>query len=157
MSVAAMTLAACEAPLGEVDPPVDFLGGEWVGCLNDGTADYSRRMIFYPDSFSTTTRTYATTDRTCGGAETSASNEIWRYRLAGSVPAQIGAAGTEVLAREMNIENSFETLFTIVYVDEQASSSLLYFGDLSLDPLQDGTAPEKRPDVLSGSTALTSH
>lgn len=155
MTVAALSLAACEAPLGPADPPTEFLRGDWTACLNDGAQDYSKRMAFYSDSFSTLTHTYATTDGTCGGAETSTSNEIWRYRLGRAAPALLGAAGTEVPAREMNVENSFVTLFTIVYVDEQATPPRLYLGDLAFDPAQDGSAPDKRPRLLAASTALT--
>lgn len=150
---AVMTLA-CEAPLGPVEPSSEPLQGEWIACLNDGAGDYTRQLRFYPDSFASTTRTFATADRTCAGAETGTSNEIWRYRLGEEVAARIEGVGAEVLAREMNIENSFESLFTIVYIDRLATPPLLYFGDLAFDPLQDGTAPEKRPDVLSASPVL---
>jgi hypothetical protein len=153
MSFAVMTLA-CEAPLGPVEPSSEPLQGEWIACLNDGAGDYTRQLRFYPDSFASTTRTFATTDRTCAGAETGTSDEIWRYRLGEQVTASIEGVGAEVLAREMNIENSFESLFTIVYIDRLATPPLLYFGDLAFDPLQDGTAPEKRPDVLSASPVL---
>jgi hypothetical protein len=156
MSVVAMNVAACGVSGLDGDPWNDPLAGEWTGCLTGGAGDYSRRMFFYADSFSSTTRTFSTTDGSCGGAETSASTEIWRFRLGPEVPAQVGATGTAVIARELNLQNSFETLFTIVYVDEATTPRLLYFGDLALDPLQDGTAPEKRPDLLSPSTVLTS-
>jgi hypothetical protein len=155
MSFAAMALAACEGPPIE-ELSFEPLSGEWIACQNDGAADSSRHLLFYPDSFSSTTRRYGTTDGTCAGAETGVSHEIWRYSLAGEAPAQIGTGGREVLAKQMNIENSFQTVFTIVYVDQQATPPLLYFGDLALDSLQDGTAPAKRPHVLSASTAFTS-
>lgn len=149
-------LAACGVSGVDEDPWNDPLAGEWTGCLNDGAGDYSRRMVFYADSFSSTTRRFSTTDGTCGGTETGASTEIWRLRIGADVPAQLGAVGTAVTvtARELNLQNSFETLFTIVYVDDAATPRLLYFGDLALDPLQDGTSPEKRPDLLSVSSAL---
>ena len=154
LTFAAMVLAACETPLGPAEPSSDPLSGEWVACLNDGGADYARHMLFFPDSLADTTRGYATTDGTCGGAETGATSEIWRYRLEQSVPAHLGPDGAEVLAREMNLQNSFETVYTLVYVDAVADPPRLYFGDLTLDPAQDGTAPEKRPDLLSPSPAL---
>jgi hypothetical protein len=154
VTFAAMILAACEVPLGPAEPSTEPLSGEWVACLNDGGADYARHMFFYPDSLTDTTRGYATMDGTCGGAETGASSEIWRYRLEQNVPAHLGPNGTEVLAREMNLQNSFETLYTLVYVDALSSPPVLYFGDLTLDPAQDGTAPEKRPDLLAPSSAL---
>lgn len=152
MTFAAMVLTACEVPLGPAEPTSEPLSGAWKACLNDGGADYTRHMYFYPDSFAAATRTYATADGTCAGAETSASSEIWRYRLEQNVTARLG--GIEVLAREMNMQNSFETLFTIVYVDEQATPPTLYFGDVALDPAHDGTAPERRPDVLSETPVL---
>jgi hypothetical protein len=113
-------------------------------------------MVFYADSYSSTTSTYSTDDGTCGGAQTSASTEIWRFRLGGELPARVGAAGTEVMARAITLQNSFETVFTIVYVDEEPTPRRLYFGDLSADPLQDGTAPARRPAVLATAAALTS-
>lgn len=154
VALVATALAACEPLPGSSGGATDFLKGDFVACLNDGTHDYTKRVVFYPDSLSILTHAYATADRTCGGAETGATSEIWRYTLAGTVTARIGAAGTQVLARAINLENSFVKVFTIAYIDEQASPDRLYFGDLA-DPL-DGSAPEKRPLVLSATTALTS-
>lgn len=151
--LAAISLA-CETPLGPEAASGETLSGEWVACRNDGAADQLRVVQFFPDSFSSTTRTYATRDGSCGGGETGAAREIWRYTLKGAVPARIGDAGLEVLARELDVENSFETVFTIVYVDETVTPSLLYLGDLSSDPLLDGTAPDRRPRLLSASDPL---
>jgi hypothetical protein len=156
MGIAAVALTACETPLGPADVSSDNLSGQWIACLNDGAGDYGRSMNFYPDSYAAITRTYATTDRTCAGAETGSSTEIWRYVLTGTATARIGPSGTEVLARQLTVENSFVTLYTLVYVDEQSVPPVLYLGDLALDPLKDGTSPEKRPEVLSATTALTS-
>jgi hypothetical protein len=157
MSIAAMLFAGCEdGPLAEQDLAFQPLSGQWIACLNEGAADFSTYMLFFPDaSFRTTTRTYASADRTCGGTETSASHAPSTYTLLEDVPARIGPAGREVVAKQMNIENTFQRVFTIVYVDSQATPPVLYFGDLALDPLLDGTAPAKRPSVLSASTALT--
>jgi hypothetical protein len=155
MSFAAVALAACEGPPIE-ELSFEPLSGEWIACQNDGAADSSRHLLFYPDSFSSTTRRYGTTNGTCAGAETGVSHEIWRYRLTGDLTAQVGAAGRDVVAKQMDIEDSFRTVYTIVYVDQEATPPVLYFGDLALDSLQDGTTPEKRPHVLSASTALTS-
>lgn len=152
--ILATSVTACGVSGVDEDPWNDPLAGEWVGCLSDGAGDQSRRMYFYADSFSLETRTHASADGSCRGAETSSALEIWRFRLGADVPAQVGAAGTEVVARELNLQSSSETLFTIVYVDEAATPRLLYFGDLARDPLQDGTAPEKRPDLLAPTTAL---
>jgi hypothetical protein len=154
---AATSLAACEGgPLPERDLAFQPLEGEWIACLNDGATDYSTGLLFFPDaSFRTTTRTYATTDGTCGGAQTSVSHAPSTYELTGDVATRIGAGGRDVVAKQMNIENSFERVFTIVYADRETTPPVLYFGDLALDPLDDGTAPEKRPEVLSVSTALT--
>jgi hypothetical protein len=154
LQAVALSVTACGVSGVEGDPWNDPLAGEWVGCLNEGAGDYGRRMYFYADSFSSTTSTYSTNDRTCGGTETSVATEIWRFALGEQVTAQVGSAGTAVTARQINLQNSFETLFTIVYVDEQSTPRLLYFGELALDPLQDGSAPEKRPEVLSVATTL---
>jgi hypothetical protein len=158
MCLAALALTACEGgPLGEVKLAFEPLGGEWTACRNDGAGDYSTNMLFFPDaSFRTTTRTYATTDRTCAGAETSVSHTPSSYTLLADVPTKIGPDGRDVVAKQMNIESTFLRMFTIVYEDRTATPPVLYFGDLALDSLQDGTAPEKRPQVLSASTALTS-
>jgi hypothetical protein len=155
--VAATALAACEGgPLPEQDLAFQPLEGEWIACLNDGAGDYSRYMLFFPDaSFRTTIRTYATTDGTCGGAETSAAHAAWRYELLGNVPTRIGPDGREVVAKQMDIADSLRTVYTIVYVDGQATPPVLYFGDLVLDSVLNGSAPAKRPEVLSVSTALT--
>jgi hypothetical protein len=157
MSFAVMTLAACDGgPLVQEKLSFTPLEGEWIACRNDGAGDYSKYMWFFPDaSFVTITRKYGTTDRTCTGAETSVSRVPSSYRLVGDVPSRIGPDGREVVAKQMNIENSFELVYTIVYVDGQATPPVLYLGDLALDPLQDGSAPERRPQVLSASTALT--
>ncbi len=155
MGVAAMTFVACDGPLVSEELKFEPLQGEWIACLNDGAGDYTKHLLFYPDSFASTSRTYTTTDRTCAGAETGVSYEIWRYRLTAEASARIGTDGPEVLAKAMSIENSFVTVFTIVYVDGQASPASLYFGDLTLDPLRDGTTPEKRPNVLSAATVFT--
>jgi hypothetical protein len=157
MSFAVMTLAACEGgPLVQEKLSFEPLQGQWIVCLNGGAGDYSKYMLFFPDaSFRTTTRTYTTTDRTCTGTETSVSHAPSTYRLVGDVSARIGPDGREVVAKQMNIENSYEIVYTIVYVDGEAAPAVLYFGDLALNPLQDGTAPERRPQVLSASTALT--
>ncbi len=153
----AITLASCGPLPGAVDTPTDVLKGDWIACLNagNGSADQSQRIVFYPDSFSKTTQTYATTDRTCGGAATGKTSEIWRYKLTGTVSAQIGAGGTVVPARQIDIANSFVTVYSIVFADETANPARLYFGDLALDPAQDGSAPSKRPSLLSASSALT--
>lgn len=155
MTFAAMILAACEDPLLE---QVSFepLTGEWTVCLNDGTGDHTEHLIFYSDSFSSTRRTYASTDGTCAGPEIGSSREIWRYVITGDATARIGTTGREVVAKQMTIEDSFETVFTIVYVDGDANPSLLYFGDLEVDPSRDGTTAEKRPDVLSETPVFTS-
>jgi hypothetical protein len=153
-SLAVMALGACEPPLGSVGASGDSLKGDFQACLNDGTHDYTRRVVFYPDSLTIITHAYATTGTTCGGAQASVSSEIWRYTLAGTVTAPIGEpAGTQVLAREMNLENSYVKVFTIVYVDEQATPARLYLGDLA-NPLLDGSAPDRRPQILSAATVL---
>jgi hypothetical protein len=127
----------------------------WVACLNDGTEDRSRSFAFYPDaSFSVTTRAHATADGTCGGASSVSSYEAWSYRLGSTITAFVGEAGTEVLARSIDMRRQLETVYTIVYLDSHVTPPVLYFGDLALDPARDGTTPEKRPDVLS-STMLT--
>jgi hypothetical protein len=156
--LAALALAGCEGgPIPEQDLAFEPLQGEWIGCLTDGAGDYTRHVVFFPDaSFSTTTRRYATTDGSCAGAETGVSHAAWRYGLLGDVPSRIGADGRDVLARQMDAENSADRVFTIVYVDREAVPAVLYFGDLVLDPVEDGTAPDRRPDVLSVATALTS-
>lgn len=152
----AASIAGCEGEVdADVDPSLDPLRREWSACFSDAAGDYRRTVYFYPDSYSSTTRTYSTSDGTCGGAETGSSMEIWRFRLAAEVPARIASeSGPEVVAREMNVQNSAETVFTIVYVDAQAVPPRLYLGDVELDPLEDGTSVEKRPDVLSASTVL---
>jgi hypothetical protein len=158
MSIAAMLLAACESgPVVQEDLAFSPLQGEWIACRNDGAGDYTTYMLFFADaSFRTTTRTYATIDRTCAGPETSASHVAWRYQLLGDVPTRIGPAGRDVVAKQMDIQDSFRTVYTLVYVDREATPAVLYFGDLALDPLADGTAPEKRPGVLSTSTVFVS-
>jgi hypothetical protein len=150
----ALSTGACGVSGVDERPWDDPLAGEWTGCLNDGAGDYSRRMVFYADSFSSTTQRFSTSDESCGGAASGAATEIWRMRIGANVPAQLGATGAEVLARELNLQNSFETLFTIVYVDESVTPRLLYFGDLAGDPLQDGTAPNRRPDLLAPTSVL---
>jgi hypothetical protein len=156
LGLATALLAGCETPLGPPEISGGTLSGEWVACLNEGGADQSRTIVFYSDSFASTTRTFATTDGTCGGAETASAREPWRYRLADPISAQLGPSGASVAARELNVENSFETVFTIVYVDEASDPRVLYLGDLAFDPLQDGSAPERRPAVLSASPIFTS-
>ncbi len=156
VSAMATTLGGCESPLGPPATSGDVLAGRWTACLNDGAGDFRKSMTFYPDaSYLLVTQTYATADRTCGGAETAAAKyEVWTCALGQEVPAYIGAAGTPVTAREMNSMSSRATIYSIVYQDAHATPPLLYFGDLKLDPALDGTAPTKRPDVLATS-ALT--
>jgi hypothetical protein len=158
MCFAAIALTACESgPVVQEDLAFQPLSGEWFACLNDGAGDYSTHMLFFSDaSFRTTTRTYGTTDRTCAGTEASATSAAWRYQLLGDVSTRIGPDGRDVVAKQMDILNSFQTVYTLVYIDRTAAPPVLYFGDLALDSLQDGTAPEKRPQVLSASTAFTS-
>jgi hypothetical protein len=155
--LAAIALAACEGgPLVQEDLAFQPLQGEWIACLNDGAGDYSKDVLFFPDaSFRLTTRTYGTSDRTCAGTETSVSHVPRSYALLGDAPTRIGPDGREVVAKQMDIQGSFQTTYTIVYVDREATPAVLYFGDVALDPLEDGTAPARRPDVLSASTALT--
>jgi hypothetical protein len=131
------------------------LSGEWTACSSGAAGDHSTLLVFYPDSFSSTTRALATADGTCAGTQTGSSHQIWRYRLTGDAPARIGAAGPEVVAKQMSIENSFETTYTIVYVDGQVTPAQLYLGDLSSDPLRDGTSPQRRPNVLSDTGVFT--
>jgi hypothetical protein len=114
-------------------------------------------MLFFADgSFRLTTRTFATSDRSCSGAETSVAHAPLSYRLLGDAQTRIGPDGREVVGRQMNIEDTQTRVFTIIYVDSESTPQVLYFGDLALNPTLDGTAPEKRPDVLSTSSALTS-
>jgi hypothetical protein len=154
---AAIGLAGCEVPMAPEDPPGGVLQGQWVACLDDGAADRSRTIGFYPDaSFSVTTRVHATTDRTCGGEGAFVSYEAWRYRLGTEITAFVGPEGTQVLAKSIDLtQGAGTTVYSIVYVDSRATPAVLYFGDLAFDPALDGTAPEKRPDVLAASTALT--
>jgi hypothetical protein len=156
---ATLALAGCEGgPIPERELSFEPLQGEWIGCLTDAAGDYTRHVVFFPDaSFITTTRRYTTSDGSCAGAETSVSHAAWRYGLLGDVPARIGATGRDVVARQMDAENSADRLFTIVYVDRDTTPAVLYFGDLALDPVEDGTTPDRRPDVLSEATALTSN
>lgn len=153
--VAAVVLSGCEVPLGPPEAAGDVLEGVWVACESDGAGDRSRSFAFYPDaSFSVTTRTHTTTDRTCGGTSALSSYEAWRYRIGPGVTAFVGNPATEVLARSIDMTRQLQTVYSIVYLDSHATPAVLYFGDLALDPARDGTAPEKRPEVLS-TTALT--
>ncbi len=150
LAALAVTLGGCESPLGPPAVSGEVLSGAWTACLNDGKGDHSTTMVFYPDaSYLLATKTYATTDRTCGGTETGARYEAWRYTLGNEVPAYIGPNGTPVTAREINLMNSLVTIYSIVYQDAHASPPVMYLGDVALDPALDGTAATKRPDVLS--------
>ncbi|HEX9049894.1 MAG TPA: hypothetical protein VF841_05110 [Anaeromyxobacter sp.] len=157
-AVLAVSLGGCESPLGPPATSSDVLSGDWSACLNDGTGDHATTLNFYPDaSYLLARRTFATTDRTCGGAQTGATYEAWRYRLGNEVPANIGPGGTPVTAREIDIMNSRVTIYSIVYEDIHATPQVLYFGDLALDPALDGSAAAKRPNVLSATTSLSAY
>lgn len=146
----AVTLGGCESPLGPAAVSGEVLSGGWTACLGDGNGDRSTTFVFYPDaSYLLTAKTYATTDRTCGGAETGARYEAWRYSIGKEVAAYIGPNGTPVTAREINLMNSLVTIYSIVYQDAHASPPVMYLGDVALDPALDGSAATKRPDVLS--------
>lgn len=150
----AVSLGGCEPGLAPPAPSGDVLDGRWLACLNDGAGDYSKSLSFFPDaSFLIVTRTHATTDGTCG-AETSLAREAWRYELGRETPAAVGADGAAVVANEITLYGSV-VRYSIVYVDGVATPPKLYFGDLALDPARDGTAPDRRPDVLAASGALS--
>ncbi len=159
--VGALALASsgCEGPLA---PPAvssgDLLSGSWAACLNGSAGDQMTAIVFYPDgSYLLAKRTYATTDRTCGGAQTAARYESWGYFLGSAVPASLGAAGPSVTARQITIMNAVQTIYSIIYTDASVTPHVLYFGDLAADPALDGSSAAKRPTVLSTSTALSAY
>jgi hypothetical protein len=153
--VAAFGVTGCEPPPGSVNTPSVFLQGDWRACQNDGTADVTRTMRFYSDSYGLSTQTFPTTNTSCAGTATSSTYQPWRYTLGSEVAATVGPGGTPVAARTINIMNSFTTTYSIVWVDQASSPARMYFGDLAADPALDGTAPEKRPTVLSVATSLS--
>lgn len=154
----ALGLGGCESPLGPPAVSSDLLTGEWAACLNDGAGDHMTTILFYPDaSYLSANRTFATADATCGGAQTGARYGSWRYTLGNSVPAYLGTAAATVTAREIDIMNSVQTIYSIVYTDAGATPHVLYFGDLAADPALDGTAPTRRPQALSATTALSGY
>ena len=156
--VLALALNGCEGPIAPAPVSGDVLAGEWVGCRNDGAADHMTTVVFYPDaSYLTATRTFGTTNGTCGGAETGASYGSWRYTLGNSVPASLGLAGTSVTAREITVTNAVVTTYSIVYTDGSVTPHVLYFGDLAAESSLDGTTAAKRPRVLSSASGLTQY
>jgi hypothetical protein len=154
----ALVSGGCEPPLAPPAVSTDVLNGEWAGCAAGGAGDQLTAILFYPDaSYLLTKRTYGTTDGTCGGAQTAARYESWGYALGNAVSASIGLAGTTVTAREITIANALQTTYSIIYTDASVSPHVLYFGDLAADPALDGTAPTKRPQVLSATTGLIAY
>ncbi len=154
----ALGLGGCESPLGAPGASGDVLAGQWTACLNDGTGDHLTAMVFYPDaSYLVANRTFSTTDRTCGGAQTSARYSSWAYTLGKTVAVTLPPAGTTVTARQIDIVNAVQRIYSIVYEDASATPHVLYFGDLTADAALDGSSAAARPQVLSTSTALSAY
>jgi hypothetical protein len=158
--VGALALASsgCEPPLAPAAVSSDVLTGEWAACASGGAGDQMTSVVFYPDaSYLLANLSFATTNGTCGGAQTTARYGSWRYTLGNAVAASLGPGGATVTAREITVANAVQTTYSIVYTDATVTPHVLHFGDLKADPALDGTTPTTRPQVLSATTGLNAY
>lgn len=141
----AFALAAClGAP--SADPFRTTLQGTWATCATDGTTDVAERLTFADDALEWTVSTHASSDGSCGGAETVASRFSGAFSIGEFLDATL--AGATVLARGLDATDATRTFYTTVYVDEAATPRTLYLG--APDPAlgRDMSSGAKRPIVL---------
>lgn len=139
--------------LPEALPPPDAvqspgLAGTWAYCEFDGTTDVSEELTFDGSgNFTVLGVTFDSVDGTCSSGRAEGSTQFLIYQVGADLTADL--AGVPVTAREFDYGNSPGpiTNYIIYFIDSGASPLALYFG--FGDPVNDGSAPELRPTVLT--------
>jgi hypothetical protein len=120
------------------------LEGTWAACVADPAGDQRQVMTFHGFGVTITRTVYASTDGSCTGvADPAVAPAVFALRQ----PVTAALDGNAVTARELDIVDSGWAYYTLVFLDTAANPDVLYLGD-DMHVARDGTAPEKRPNVL---------
>jgi hypothetical protein len=119
------------------------LTGTWRSCVTVSGHDSLETFTFSGSSMSHGVGSYLGSDGSCTIDPTGTGVQATTFTLGGPITAPLGSASVTAFAFD------YGGMYTIAYVDAVASPKRLYVGDLSADPLQDGTAAQKRPVVLA--------